>query len=80
MFGNLFPYFETLDGKVASSLKEIIQRFEPQEKSQSGSAEDSIEMTDSFAEDRSLCMISEYFRVTGTREAILACSDLFITS
>ena len=42
VFGNLFPCFQTRDEKIASSLKEIFQKFEPQEKSQSGSAEDSI--------------------------------------
>ena len=42
VFGNLFSYFETLHEKIASSLKEIVQKFEPQEKSQSGRAEGSM--------------------------------------
>ena len=53
-FGNLFPNFETLDVKIASSLKKMIPNFALQKEGLSARAEGSDKMTDSFAEHRAL--------------------------
>ena len=63
--GHRFPSFEMLDAKIASSLKEIIQNSNVQEKSQSGGAEGPIGGQISLWKTNIAFVISEY----STRES-----------
>ena len=75
IFGRQFPNFETLDAKIATSLKKIIQISNFRKKFRR--EKQKAQKDNRFLRGRQIAyMIYEYFRVTGTHEANLDFHDL----